>query len=67
LIAARNSSLEQDWWHTASLLAQYHNANREKGKPAVSPEKFNPFTKPTPVKRRPATAADLEALFGPRR
>lgn len=67
MIAARAASLEQSWWHTAALLAQYHNANRERGKPAVSPEKFNPFARQTPVKRRPATDADMEALFGPRR
>lgn len=31
----------------------------------MEPEKFNPFAKPTPPKRREATPADLEMLFGP--
>jgi hypothetical protein len=45
-------------------LAQFANAHREKGKPAHDVYRFHPYaTKPKPV-ARPATAADLEALFG---
>lgn len=64
-MAARDARLESDWWHTAQTLSQFYNANRGQGKPPIGPEKFNPFTKATPVPKRQATQADLDELFGP--
>ena len=64
MIAARDGRLESDWWHTAQLLAQFYNAHRAKGSQSMSPEKFNPFAKATPTKRRPPTDEDMRMLFG---
>ena len=64
LIAARDGRLESDWWHTAQLLAQFYNANRTKGAPALPPAKFNPFAREVPVRKRAATEEDLRMLFG---
>jgi hypothetical protein len=66
-MAARDGRLESEWWHTAQLLAQFHNAHREKGKSPVDAARFNPFAKPVEVPKRPATQEDLDMLFGPRK
>ena len=63
-MAARDGRLESEWWQTAQILAQQANLNRGKGQPAVSAEKFNPFTRAEPVKPRQATDEDLRILFG---
>jgi hypothetical protein len=47
------------------VLCQFYHAHKDKSSPTRSVESFNPFAEPAPVKRRPATQADLEALFGP--
>lgn len=44
-----NARLEQEWWHTANLMALQINQNRRKGAPPVKPEELNPL-----VKRRAA-------------
>ena len=33
-----------DWNRTSHLIALLININREKGKPAVKPQEFNPYT-----------------------
>jgi hypothetical protein len=63
-MAARDGRLESDWWHTAHLLAQFHNAHREKAKSPIEPVKFNPFAKVPPPPKRAATQEDLDMLFG---
>lgn len=64
MIVARDSALDQDWWHTAAMMSQFYNAHRGKNDPQKGPEKFHPFAKPTPVKARQATEEDLRILFG---
>jgi hypothetical protein len=46
-------------------MAQFANANRGQGKPAIDASKLNPFSKAPPAPKREATPEDLEALFGP--
>jgi hypothetical protein len=46
-------------------MAQFANANRAQGKPAIDASKLNPFTTAKPTPKREATPEDLEALFGP--
>ena len=65
MTAARDARLESDWWHTAQQMAQFANANRGQGKPAIDASKLNPFTTAKPTPKREATPEDLEALFGP--
>jgi hypothetical protein len=65
LTAARDARLESDWWHTAQQMAQFANANRGQGKPAIDASKLNPFTTAKPPPKRMATQADLDELFGP--
>jgi len=40
-----NARLEQEWWHTANLMALHINTNRKKGTPPVKPEDLNPLVK----------------------
>jgi len=46
-------------------MAQFANANRGQGKPAIDASKLNPFTTSNPLPKRMATQADLDELFGP--
>jgi hypothetical protein len=34
---------EFEWQQTAAMMALHANMNRAKGKPAISPDKFNPY------------------------
>lgn len=62
LFAARDSRLEHEWWHTANILAQQANINKDKSSPRADPRKLNPYAKKP--KPRQATPQDLERLFG---
>lgn len=55
--------MKANWWHTATLLAQQYNINKQSSKPAADAAKFHPYIpKPKP---RQATPEDLKRLFGP--
>jgi hypothetical protein len=64
LIAARSARLEHEWWRTAAQMAQFYSAHKDKNSPKLGAESFNPFAKPKPVEKRPATDEDLRILFG---
>lgn len=34
---------DEDWWHTASLLAMQANVHRRQNVPPLSPARFHPF------------------------
>lgn len=62
LAAARDARLEHDWWHTANLLCQQANINRDKNSPRQDVYRFHPFAKKPPP--RQATPEEIRRLFG---
>tara|TARA_B100000519_G_scaffold57573_2_gene48143 strand:- start:65 stop:298 length:234 start_codon:yes stop_codon:yes gene_type:complete len=56
-----NSRLEQEWWHTANLMALQINQNRKKGAPPVKPHELNPLVKRR-IEKKAHRTVGVEAL-----
>ena len=56
-----NAKLENDWWHTANLMALTINQNRKKGARAIRPDEIHPLMVQK-KKKSPKKKVGVEAL-----
>jgi len=63
LIAAKDARVEEQWVHTASLMALIGNCHRTSSGPKLDVYTFHPYLTKPPTEARVPKAGELKNLF----